>query len=73
MLESTPEEFSREVENKVNTMGDGYIEAILSLCDTYQVEPSLASKYLSKSITMNHSLMSLNTQNQLSTNYTTKD
>ena len=50
MLESTPEEFSREVENKVNTMGDGYIEAILSLCDTYQVEPSLASKYLSKSI-----------------------
>jgi len=50
MLESTPEEFSREVENKVNTMGDGYIEAILSLCDTYQVEPSLASKFLSKSI-----------------------
>ena len=50
MLESTPEEFSREVENKVNTMGDGYIEAILSLFDTYQVEPSLASKFLSKSI-----------------------
>ena len=50
MLELTPEEFSLEVENKVETMGDGYIEAILSLCEHYRIEPALASKYLSKSI-----------------------
>ncbi len=50
MLELTPEEFSKEVEDKVATMGDGYIEAILCLCEHYQVDPTLASKYLSKSI-----------------------
>ena len=50
MLNLSPEDFSREVETKVNTMGDGYIEAILNLCEEYSVEPEFASKLLSKSI-----------------------
>ena len=50
MLDLTPEDFSKEVEDKVATMGDGYIEAILSLCEEYSVEPEFASKLLSKSI-----------------------
>ena len=50
MLDLSPEEFSKKVEDKVETMGDGYIGAILSLCDEYSVEPEFASKLLSKSI-----------------------
>ena len=50
MLDLSPEEFSKKVENKVETMGDGNIVAILSLCDEYSVEPEFASKLLSKSI-----------------------
>tara|TARA_Y100000310_G_C20234593_1_gene601839 strand:- start:387 stop:605 length:219 start_codon:yes stop_codon:yes gene_type:complete len=50
MLELTPETFSLSVEETANYMKDGYLEAILHLCNEYNIEPEFASKLLSKPI-----------------------
>ena len=50
MIDLTPEKFSAEVEDTEREMQDGILEAILHLCDTYNIEPEFASKLLSKSI-----------------------
>ena len=43
-------EFIRKIEEIVLSGDYGYIEAILLVCEEYEVEPALASKYLSKPI-----------------------
>jgi len=50
MLDLTPEIFSKEVQDAADTMGEGFIEAILHKCEEYQIEPEFASSLLSKSI-----------------------
>ena len=43
-------EFSKEVETHVSKNNSGYLETVIELCDKYDIEPELASKYLSKPI-----------------------
>ena len=41
-------DFMKEVEKTVLKGELGYIESILSVCEEYDVEPTIAAKYLSK-------------------------
>jgi hypothetical protein len=50
MLDLTPENFSKEVQDTADTMGEGFIDAILHKCEEYHIEPEFASSLLSKSI-----------------------
>lgn len=40
--------FSKKVENYIREKGGSYIDAVLSLCEEYQIEPPLVAKSLSK-------------------------
>jgi|TARA_R100000995_G_scaffold72179_1_gene40906 hypothetical protein len=40
--------FSKKVENYVKERGGSYIDAVLSLCEEYQIEPPVVAKSLSK-------------------------
>jgi len=43
-------EFIRRIEQLVLSGDYGYIDAILSSCEEYDIEPTIAAKYLSKPI-----------------------
>lgn len=40
--------FSTKVENYVKERGGSYIDAVLSLCEEYEIEPPIVAKSLSK-------------------------
>ena len=40
--------FSKKVENYIREKGGSYIDAVLSLCEEYEIEPPLVAKSLSK-------------------------
>jgi len=40
--------FSKKVENYIREKGGSYIDAVLSLCEEYAIEPPLVAKSLSK-------------------------
>ena len=40
--------FSKKVENYISEKGGSYIDAVLSLCEEYEIEPPLVAKSLSK-------------------------
>ena len=42
--------FASDVEEYVRKNGGGYIEAILHLCDDYNIEPQVAAKFLTQPI-----------------------
>jgi len=42
--------FSSDVEQYVKKNGGGYIEAILELCETNNIEPQVAAKFLTQPI-----------------------
>tara|TARA_Y100001973_G_C5195468_1_gene333946 strand:+ start:756 stop:1004 length:249 start_codon:yes stop_codon:yes gene_type:complete len=42
--------FSSDVEHYVKKNGGGYIEAILELCETNNIEPQVAAKFLTQPI-----------------------
>ena len=42
--------FSTDVEDFVNKNGGSYIDAVLGVCETYDIEPQVASKFLTQPI-----------------------
>jgi len=42
--------FASEVEDYVKSNGGGYIEAVLELCENYNIEPQVAAKFLTQPI-----------------------
>jgi hypothetical protein len=40
--------FSKKVENYIREKGGSYIDAVLSLCEEYEIEPPRVAKSLSK-------------------------
>lgn len=46
--ENQKKTFSTKVENHVKNRGGTYIDAVLSLCEEYQIEPPVVAKSLSK-------------------------
>ena len=46
--ENQKKTFSTKVENYVKNRGGTYIDAVLSLCEEYQIEPPVVAKSLSK-------------------------
>ncbi len=50
MFDRLEKEFSKRVETHVSKNNRGYLEAVVEVCEEYQIEPELASKYLSKPI-----------------------
>ena len=40
--------FSREVEKYIDKRGGDYIDAVLSMCTQYDIEPAIVAKSLSK-------------------------
>ena len=50
MIFQDSDNFASEVEDYVKENGGGYIEAILDLCDTRNIEPQVAAKFLTQPI-----------------------
>jgi len=50
MIFEDSNKFSADVEDYVKTNGGGYIEAIILLCDKYNIEPQVAAKFLTQPI-----------------------
>jgi len=46
----TKKTFSKEVERIAKQEGEGYIDAVLTLCETEQIEPKIGARYLTKPI-----------------------
>ena len=42
--------FVKDVEKYVENMGGTYIDAILTMCEKYGIEPQIAAKFLTKPI-----------------------
>ena len=43
-------DFIKDVENYVERNGGTYIEAILTVCEKFEIEPQIAAKFLTKPI-----------------------
>jgi len=50
MFEEVERLFTTELQKAVEEYGGSYIDAIVGLCDQYDLEPAFAAKYLSKPI-----------------------
>ena len=48
LTEEQKKVFSHRVENYVKDQGGSYIDAVLSLCEEYEIEPPRVAKSLSK-------------------------
>jgi len=48
--ENVQNEFIKRVETLVIHYTNGYIDAVLIVCEEYEIEPTIASKFLSKPI-----------------------
>ena len=48
LSENEKRTFSNKVENYVKEKGGSYIDAVLSLCEEYEIEPPIVAKSLSK-------------------------
>ena len=48
LSENEKRTFSNKVENYVKERGGSYIDAVLSLCEEYEIEPPIVAKSLSK-------------------------
>ena len=48
LSENEKRTFSNKVENYVKEKGGTYIDAVLSLCEEYEIEPPIDAKSLSK-------------------------
>lgn len=48
LTEEQKKVFSNRVENYVKNRGGSYIDAVLSLCEEYEIEPPIVAKSLSK-------------------------
>ena len=45
LSENEKRTFSNKVENYVKEKGGSYIDAVLSLCEEYEIEPPIVAKY----------------------------
>ena len=43
-------DFARDVEKYVENNGGTYIDAILTMCENFEIEPQIAAKFLTKPI-----------------------
>ena len=43
-------DFARDVEKYVENNGGTYIDAILTMCENFEIEPRIAAKFLTKPI-----------------------
>ena len=50
MFNELEKTFSTKVEDRVKETGEGYMEAVNSLCEELELEQELVAKYLSKPI-----------------------
>jgi hypothetical protein len=50
LTEDQKQSFSKKVESYVREKGGSYIDAVLSLCEEYEIEPPIVAKSLSKPV-----------------------
>jgi len=53
LSENEKRTFSNKVENYEKERGGSYIDAVLSLCEEYEIEPPIVAKSLSKPLVEN--------------------